>query len=84
MTWIDVHAAAIQAVGSVIGIAIAIAVPWWQTRVSRCDQADARRRAARVLAMELLPAVKAIHEELARALELEWHNQHHLNIQVSS
>jgi hypothetical protein len=35
MTWINDNAAAIQAIGSVVGIAIAIAVPSWQTKVAR-------------------------------------------------
>jgi hypothetical protein len=50
------------------------------TRVSRHDQADARRRGARVLAMELLPVVKAMHEEVAGALALDWNNRSHLNV----
>jgi hypothetical protein len=74
------NAAAIQAVGSVFAILVAIWVAWWQTHVSRRVQADARRRGARVLAMELLPVVKAMQEEVAGALALEWNNGSDSNI----
>jgi hypothetical protein len=33
-----------------------------------------------VLAMELLPVVKAMHEEVAGALALDWNNRSHLNV----
>jgi hypothetical protein len=64
---LNANAAAIQAVGSVAAILVAIMVAGWQTQVVRRDQSAARRRAARVLAIELLPTVKAIHEDLERA-----------------
>jgi hypothetical protein len=70
MMWIDAHAAAIQAIGSIVGIAIAIAVPAWQTRAARRAQAADRRRSARVLAMELLPTVDAIREDSAEMIGL--------------
>jgi hypothetical protein len=82
VTWINDNAAAIQAIGSVVGIFIAIGVPWWQTGAARRDQTAARRGAARVLAMELLPAVEAIHEDLAHALEHGWNAPNHLNVHI--
>ena len=74
------NAAAIQAVGSVVAIFVAIGVAWWPTHVARRDQADTRRRAARVLAMELQPTVKTIQENLERAVQLEWIDLQYLNI----
>jgi hypothetical protein len=80
LCWLNTNAAAVQAVGSVIAIFVAIFVAWWQTWVSRSDQADARRRTARVLAMELLPNVQGIDANLARAARPDWNNLHHTNI----
>jgi hypothetical protein len=77
---LNTNAAAIQAVGSVLAILVAILVAGWQTRVSRRDQADARRRAARVLAMELLPTVTAVEESLACALIGDWEDPQHWNV----
>lgn len=48
-------AAWVQAIGSVIGIAIAIAVPWYQTRTARRDQQDERSKRAGALAVVLYP-----------------------------
>lgn len=76
------NAAAIQAVGSVLAIFVAIVVARWQTRVTQRAQADARRRAARVLAMELLPTVKAIQKDLDRALQLGWDGPDYVDVHV--
>jgi len=84
MTGINSNATAIQAIASVVGIitgvvgiAIAIAVPCWQTRVARGDHAAARRRTARVLAMELLPTVEATRADSAEMIELGY-SMHYL------
>jgi hypothetical protein len=75
--WLNDNAAAVQAVGSVGAILVAIAVAGYQTWVARRDREATRRRAAEVLAMELEPIVEAIRKELARALRMEWDNPHH-------
>jgi hypothetical protein len=79
LAFLNRNAAAIQAVGSVLAILVAIVVAWWPTHVARSDQAAARRRAARVLAMEVQPIIKAMHEDLKRALRLGWDDPDHLD-----
>jgi hypothetical protein len=79
LDFLNQNAAASQAIGSVGAIFVAIGVAWLQTCVSRRDQAAAQRSAARVLAMELLPTVKAIQAEAARVLQA-WNGPNHLNV----
>ena len=78
--FLNKNAASIQAIGSVLAIFVAIGVAMWQTHVLRRNRADARHRAARVLAMELLPTVKTIHEDLVRSLELGWNDPDHVDV----
>jgi hypothetical protein len=73
-TAVQAVAAAITAVGSVSGIFTAIYIAGRQTRVARRDREDARRRAARVLAMQLLPTVKSIDEDLEKLVNLNRSN----------
>ena len=82
LQFLNDNAASIQAIGSVLAILAAIGVARWQTHVLRRNRADARHRAARVLAMELLPTVKTIHKDLLRALELGWDDPNHLDIKA--
>ena len=53
-------AAWVQAIGSIIAIGIAIAVPWWQTRVARQDQKEERDKRASALLLGLYPEIMEI------------------------
>ena len=80
LEFLNNNAASIQAIGSVCAILVAIGIAGHQTRVLRRDTADARHRAARVLAVELLPTIKAANDELVRARELNWNDPNHLEV----
>lgn len=58
----EVQAAWVQAIGSILAIGVAIAVPAWQLSHQRKDQKDASVRHARSLASVLLVSATRFHE----------------------
>lgn len=80
--WLNENAAAVQAVGSVAAIFAAIAVAMWQTHTVQRNSADSRDRAARVLAMELLPTIESTHKDVGQALRMNWSTPDHWQIQA--
>lgn len=60
-------AAWVQAIGTIIGIGIAIAVPWWQTRVARQDQQEEYLKRASALIVLFYPEIDRLRESITEA-----------------
>lgn len=58
------QAAWLQAIGSVIGIGVAIAVPWWQRRSERADQAVREARRARSLGTVVIRELRTLERRM--------------------
>lgn len=56
----EIWAAWVQAVGSVLGIAAAVAVPWWLFRKDRQHREIERTQRAKGYALTLLPSVRKL------------------------
>jgi hypothetical protein len=57
-------AAWVQAVGSVLAILIAVAVPYWQRRTARDDEKEQNEKRASALLLVLWPEIEALKGEL--------------------
>lgn len=59
-------AAWVQAIGSVVAILVAVAVPWWQRHKAVLDKREDERRAARSMAAANLRYAKEFEKNLAK------------------
>lgn len=64
----EVWAAWVQAIGSVVAIAVAVSIPWWQHRRERREKSHDAALMARSMATAYLRYVKEFHQNLSEGL----------------